>query len=331
MKTTVWTALIGLASMLPLTAHDTPYVIAHRGASGYLPEHTLEAAAMAHAMDVAYIEQDVVLSRDGVLVVLHDIHLDTTTDVAEQFPDRHRDDGRYYAIDFDWDELSQLVVRERFDGATGKPVFAGRHPANDVPYRLSTMGQQLELIAGLNKSTGREVGWCPEIKYPTWHHAQGYDPGGALIWLLAKHGLSGPDAPIIVQCFEPEELKRLRAETGTTLPFLQLIGMPHWNHATDYAPMLTPEGLAHIATYAQIIGPHLSQVLDFTQEPYSSTGLSQTARDMGLKTVPYTLRLDSLPSGVEDAKVLWEALLEKTTIQGLFADQPDFRERLTED
>ena len=85
-------------------------VIAHRGASGYLPEHTLAAKAMAHGMDVDYIEQDVVLTKDGVPVVLHDHYLDTVTDVAKQYPDRKRSDGRYYAIDFTLQEIKSLVL-----------------------------------------------------------------------------------------------------------------------------------------------------------------------------------------------------------------------------
>ena len=90
-------------------------VIAHRGASGYLPEHTLAAKAVAHAMGVGYIEQDVVLSKDGVPIVLHDIQIDTVTDAAEMFPDRARADGRFYAIDFTVDELQSLSAMERAD------------------------------------------------------------------------------------------------------------------------------------------------------------------------------------------------------------------------
>jgi glycerophosphoryl diester phosphodiesterase len=121
-------------------------VIAHRGASGYLPEHTLESAAYAHALGADFIEQDVVLSRDGELVVLHDIHLETTTDVAARFPGRARADSRYYAIDFSWPELRSLAVRERFDPVTGKAVFPGRFPDNGGPFRLCTLEEQLRLI-----------------------------------------------------------------------------------------------------------------------------------------------------------------------------------------
>ena len=87
-----------------------PIVIAHRGASAYLPEHTLPCVAAAHALGADYIEQDIVLSRDGVPMVLHDIYLDSTTNVAQQFSGRGRDDGRFYAIDFDLTELKTLSV-----------------------------------------------------------------------------------------------------------------------------------------------------------------------------------------------------------------------------
>lgn len=87
----------------------------HRGASGYLPEHTLEAAAMAHSFGVQFIEPDIVVTKDDKLVVLHDYHVDTTTDVARVFPDRKREDGRYYAVDFTLAELKKLNVTERIN------------------------------------------------------------------------------------------------------------------------------------------------------------------------------------------------------------------------
>jgi glycerophosphoryl diester phosphodiesterase len=102
------TFAVSLAHAQPPSA---PLVIAHRGASGYLPEHTLEAAAFAYAQGADFIEQDLVMSRDDVLVVCHDITLETKTDVARVFPERKRPDGRYYAVDFSWAELRTLRVR----------------------------------------------------------------------------------------------------------------------------------------------------------------------------------------------------------------------------
>jgi len=102
-------------------------IIAHRGASGYLPEHTLPAKALAYAMGADFLEQDVVATRDDQLVVLHDIYLDRVTNVAERFPGRAREDGRYYARDFDLGEMRTLKVTERLD-AGGLPVYPHRFP-----------------------------------------------------------------------------------------------------------------------------------------------------------------------------------------------------------
>ena len=135
MKPIALTAIACLLGLPALLFAAKPLVIAHRGASGYLPEHTLESAAYAHALGADYIEQDIVMSRDGTLVVLHDIHLETTTDVAARFPDRKRPDGRFYALDFTWDELRSLRVSERFDPKTGAAVFPRRFPAAAGAFR----------------------------------------------------------------------------------------------------------------------------------------------------------------------------------------------------
>ncbi len=113
MKTTSLSLTL-LALSLSANAFADPLVIAHRGASGYLPEHTLPAKALAYAMKPDYIEQDVVMTKDDQLVVLHDHYLDRVTDVAERFPDRAREDGRYYAIDFTLAEIKSLRVTEGF-------------------------------------------------------------------------------------------------------------------------------------------------------------------------------------------------------------------------
>ena len=138
-----------------------PLVIAHRGASGYLPEHTLEAKSYAYALGADYIEQDLVLSKDDIPVVLHDIYLDTVTDVAKRFPRRKRADGRYYALDFTVAELKQLRVTERFNVKTGERVFPRRFPATQASFQISTFEEELQLLQGLNRSTGRNVGIYP--------------------------------------------------------------------------------------------------------------------------------------------------------------------------
>ena len=140
-----------------------PIVIAHRGASGYLPEHTLAAKALAHGLGADYLEQDVVATRDSQLVVLHDLHLDDVSDVAVKFPGRYRNDGRHYVIDFDLAELKTLTIFERRAPGAATPKFPARFPADVGLFGIATLQQELELIRGLNRSTGRAVGIYPEI------------------------------------------------------------------------------------------------------------------------------------------------------------------------
>lgn len=311
------TLLLGVTA----TAGTHPLVIAHRGASGYLPEHTLEAAAYAHALGADFIEQDLVMSRDGELVVLHDIHLETTTDVARKFPERARADGRFYAIDFDWAELQTLEVNERVNAATGKRVFPDRFPLVPGPFRLCRMEDQLQLIHGLNQSTGRIAGIYPEIKQPAWHASEGKDPGAALLALLDRYGYRDATDPVFVQCFDPAELKRLRFERQTRLRLIQLIGKPEWNESTaDYGSMRTPEGLAEVATYAQGIGPHLDMVVVGPNQP--PTPLTRDARALRLLVHPYTVRADALPEGFETRVDLIRAL-HAAGVNGWFTDHPD--------
>src|SRR5688500_1899970 len=170
----------------PAIAQPPPksLVIAHRGASGYLPEHTIAAKAYAHALGADFIEQDLVLSKDDVPIVIHDIYVDTVTDVAKRFPNRKRADGRYYVLDFTVAELKQLRVSERFDARTGGRVFPRRFPAQQSSFQLSTFEEELQLIQGLNRSTGRVAGIYPEIKQPKWHNVQGRDISRVVLAIL---------------------------------------------------------------------------------------------------------------------------------------------------
>ncbi|MEN8879185.1 MAG: glycerophosphodiester phosphodiesterase family protein, partial [Polaribacter sp.] len=148
---------------------DKKIIIAHRGASGYLPEHTIEAKVMAYAMDADFIEQDIVLSKDNIPIVIHDIYLDDVTDVSEKFPKRHREDNRFYVIDFTFNELKTLRVSERFIPETGEQVYKKRFPKEKGNFKLHCLQEEIELIQGLNLSTGKNIGIYPEIKAPKFH------------------------------------------------------------------------------------------------------------------------------------------------------------------
>lgn len=325
-------ALVVSAALLATVVFAaSPLVIAHRGASGYLPEHTLESAAYAHALGADFIEQDVVLSKDNVLIVSHDIHIDTTTDVGRRFPERKRSDGRYYALDFTWAELRSLKVNERVDVRSGRSVFPKRFPSradDSAAFRLCTLEEQLALIAGLNRSTGRQVGIYPEIKAPGWHRREGRDPGTALLGILARYGYTKATDPVFVQCFDPAELKRLRFELKTELRLVQLLGdNDDEDAAADYVAMRTPERLREVANYAQGIGPALGQVANWRGPEGRPvfTSLIRDAHAAGLVVHPYTFRVDALPAGVANIDALLAACLAGTgeKVEGVFIDQPD--------
>lgn len=296
-----------------------PLVIAHRGASGYLPEHTLAAKAMAHAMDCDYLEQDVVLCRDGIPIVLHDIHLDAVTDVARQFPGRARKDGRFYAIDFGIEEIRRLRVGERVDWRTGQPVFPSRFPAHRGLFQIPTLEEELQLIQGLNQATGRDVGIYVELKAPTWHREQGFDLGRAVWQVLQQQGYRDRDDRVFLQCFEVAENRRLREELHCPLRLIQLLG------GEEHDALRTPEGLRRIADYADGIGPRLSDVLraNSTTGPPVATSLATQAHAEQLWVHPYTLRADDLPPHADSFAELIDQVVDLGNVDGFFTDFPD--------
>jgi len=314
-----------LATVLPVAAGAQKIVIAHRGASAYLPEHTLAAKAMAHAQGADYLEQDVVLSKDGVPVVLHDIHIDTVTDVARRFPERKRADGRFYAIDFTVAELKQLAVSERFDPRTGKAVFAGRFPVGQSAFQVPTLEEELQLVQGLNKSTGRDAGVYPEIKEPAWHRRQGQDVSRIVLDVLARYGYKTKAEKVYLQCFDFEEVKRIRGELGYQGRLVQLLAdSPQPESATDHAYLRTRTGLAEVARVADGIGPSLGIVVTGRSGgALQVTDLVRDAHALKLEVHPYTFRADALPAWAGSFDELLRAFLVDVGVDGLFTDHPD--------
>jgi len=321
----IWGA--GMNASFAQDATQERVVIAHRGASGYLPEHTLAAKALAYGMRADYIEQDVVLSKDGIPVILHDIHLDTTTDVASKFPERARDDGRYYAIDFTLDEIKTLTVTERFKADSGKQVYPNRFPAELGIFKVPTLEEEIKLIQGLNHSTGRDVGIYPEIKDPAFHREEGQDITKIVISVLEKWGYNNPASNAFVQCFDWVETQRIRNELNYQGKLVQLIGENRWGapEGTDYDYLKSNDGIAEMAKVVDGIGPWLPQVI--TGLSANSTAIMTptliAAQRAQLMVHPYTLRADQLPKWAGDMDVALKAIFEDAGIDGIFTDFPD--------
>jgi glycerophosphoryl diester phosphodiesterase len=307
-----------------------PHVIAHRGACGYLPEHTLAAKAMAHAMGADFIEQDIVLSRDGAAIVLHDIYLDSTTDVAQRFPDRARSDSRFYAIDFDLREIRQLKVHERAHtdpDRTGDAVFPERFPTRPGLFPVPTLAEEIEMLAGLDHSRKCQTGLYIELKAPNWHRKEGLDLPGAVLEVLEQTGyLNRPDQ-VFLQCFDDHTLRQIRQELETPLPMIQLIGENSWGEDSeaDYDYLRTPAGLSYVASYAQGIGPFLPHILlgKTASGAARLSDLVELAQARGLLVHPYTFRRDELPPAIESFTELLEIFIHQAGVDGLFTDFPD--------
>jgi glycerophosphoryl diester phosphodiesterase len=301
----------------------SPVVIAHRGASGYLPEHTRPAKVLAHLMGADFIEQDIVATRDDELIVLHDIHLDAVTDVTIRYPGRERADGRYYVRDFDLAEIRTLTAWERMR-ADGTAVYPDRYPERTGHHRVHTFAEELQLINRLNKATGRQAGIYPEIKSPAWHRAEGIDISPLVLDQIREFdGASNPNL-VFVQCFDDAEVRRIKRDLDCRWPIVQLIGLNEWQEAdTDYLELSSPAGLARVAEVADGIGPHLSYLYHLDAGQVRPSALVANAHDRGLIVHPYTFRSDDLPPGFASLEALVRFCVLELQIDGLFTDFTD--------
>ena len=303
-------------------------VIAHRGASGYLPEHTIAAKAMAYAQGADYIEQDIVMTKDDQLVVLHDRYLDTVSNVSELFPGRTREDGRYYVIDFTLDEIRQLAVSERFDAGHDikKAVFNDRFPLGLSTFRVHTFREEIELIQGLNTSTGKQVGLYPEIKSPAFHRAEGKDISAAVLKDLYHYGYRSKADSVYLQCFDAAELRRIHGELmprmDISLRLVQLMGT-----SEEYRWMLDKRGMRQVSAYADGIGPSILLLVDPRSQAdnVKITRLVEYAHAAGMQVHPYTFRRerDQMPPFSADFADFLRLFIDVIGVDGVFTDFPD--------
>lgn len=326
-----------------------PIVIAHRGASGHVPEHTLVAYFIAIEQGADFIEPDLVMTRDGVLVARHENEISGTTDVARHsaFAARRTSkviDGEsitgWFTEDFTLAELKQLRAVER---------IAQWRPANarfDGMFEIPTLEEILALAHDrhVRGATGARVGVYPETKHPSYFAAIGLPMEQALVDTLHRYGYAGREGRAFIQSFETANLARLR--TLTQLPLVQLIndsGQPYdavaRGEATTYGDLLTPGGLARVAAYADALGVHKNLIIprDADNRMGAATGLVPAAHAAGLKVHAWTFRAenvflpqplraagpDSTPGALEEEI---EAFL-RAGVDGIFSDHPEYAVR----
>jgi glycerophosphoryl diester phosphodiesterase len=323
-------ALFACGDSPPATSQefDDKIVIAHRGASGYLPEHTIASKAMAYAQGVDFIEQDLVMTRDDEVIVLHDHLLDTVSNVRDLYPDRARADGSFYVVDFTLDEIRRLAAYERFEfgGGKMKAVFADRFPIAASTFRIHTLAEEIELIQGLNRSTGNMVGIYPEIKSPAFHREEGKDISVAVLSVLKEYGYTSHSGDVYLQCFDSYELLRIYDEllpaAEMDLPLVQLIG-----ESPEYEPMLSAEGMQRVSGYAVGIGPPMSLLVDAnsTESALKVGDLISWAHASNLKVHAYTFRQEhgEIPAYATSLENLLEVFFVDVGIDGVFTDFPD--------
>lgn len=302
-----------------------PVVIAHRGASGHLPEHTRAAKTLAYAMGADYLEQDVVATRDDELVVLHDVHLDRVTNVEDRFPGRARPDGRCYVRDFSLAEIKTLSVHHRRN-SDGSPVYPGRRSPDDEDFRVLTFAEELALVRELQEARGRPVGIYPEIKRPQWHRDEGVDIAPAFLGTLRDFGYRHHADPVYVQCFDAAELRRIRHELDCELKLVQLIGENSWYEAPgDFNALRSSRGLQRLARTVDGIGPWINRLYRVGSKDGDTrpTGLVERAHGAGLAVHPYTFRSDDLPPGFASPEALLTFCIDQLSVDGIFTDFPD--------
>ncbi len=294
-----WFALLTL--LLPCIASAGEcLVVAHRGASAYLPEHTLAAYQLAIEQGADYIEPDVVLTSDGVPIVRHEIQLDLTTDVAEHLEFAHLRSSRqlygqklegWFVDDFTLAQLKTLRARERW------PDIRTRNADHDGKYQVPTLKEVIALAAHAE----REVGLYIEFKDPMYFRERGQQIVETVLAELSEAGLNKAAAPVLLQSFDPGALRR--AAEGTSLPLIQLLFS---DQGVD---------LADISNYASGIGiPKYDFDLDYT-----------AAHEQGLKVHVYTFRAEAefLPVQYDGSLAAEIGVFLDRGMDGFFTDNPD--------
>jgi len=288
-----------------------PVVIAHRGASGYWPEHTETAYRQAIKMGADHIEPDLVFTKDGHLICRHDRYLGTTTNVADfpEFEDRKRIkpglvEAQWYAEDFTLEELKALRCRQLW------PTRTAEHNDQD---KILTFEDLLVLIKQAAQVEGRTIGVCPEVKHAPDLLELGHDFLPLALDQMAEHGFGAPELPAQFQSFDHKTLQRAREMTD--IPLVQLIRNEDFSFQT-----LKPSSVAEEAEpYADVIAPHKSLIID---QKGQDTGLLDRCRAMGKEVHVWAFVDEMVNPHFASMEDEIRAHLD-LGIDGLFCDFPD--------
>lgn len=299
-------AILILGALIPgLAQSNKKILIAHRGASAYAPEHTIEAYRLAIEQGADFVEQDLQVTKDGALVCLHDLTLERTTNVEEVFPDRSRADvsedqpsgsqpaKHWYVSDLTLKEIKQLDAGSWFNAK-----FKGA--------RVPTFQEAIDLVRG-------KAGLYPETKAPEVYGKRGFDMEKLVIEILKKNKLDKPGAdpktPVIIQSFSAESLRKIRFDLKSKAPLTFLIGFDPQNR------WLSVDGMKRVKEFADGIGP-MKGLIERNPE------IVKWAHDAGLTVTPYTFRSAST-GRFKDAREEMRHFLFDYGVDAVFTDNPD--------
>lgn len=295
----------------PPARTDRPLVIAHRGASAYLPEHTLSAYTLAIAQGADYIEPDVVLTRDGVPICAHDLHMARVTDVAQQFPGRRRTDGRWYWIDFDLYEIKRLrrtgptpaAMQKRATELAGAAGSTTEGVLELRGHTVATLEEVMDLAQHMSSVTGRTIGIIPEPKDPAFHAENGRPIEQTLVGALKGRGYRSPADAAVIQCFDLDALELMASEAGGREFLPRLVWL------VSETP--TPEELDRASIICHGLGPNRSLL---ETDGGQARRLLVDAKERGLALYPWTFK---------DDEARTKRFFSRHKVDGLFTDNPD--------
>ena len=291
-------------SMSTQLTKERPVNIAHRGASAYAPEHTIAAYELALDMGADYVEQDLQLTKDGVLVCLHDATLERTTNVEDIFPGRSVAVASKQGTKHTWpvSDFTVSEIRQLDAGSWFSSKFIGE--------KIPTFQEVIDRV----QRDERNVGLYFETKNPEEYDKLGLNMEKEVVRVLAANGFKSEAVrartPVFVQSFSAKSLKRFRSLVGHTYPLVQLIGYPESDE------MLTEKGIRQVSMYASGVGVALPILLDDLSKAF-------LIRQAGLELHPYTVNADRVPKKFLDASQYMTFLFNEVGATGVFTDNPD--------